>query len=80
MRVFLTGATGFIGYNLCLELLACGCEVRALARPQSARLLAGVPVEVVPGDLFDAAALDYGCRGAEWVFHLAADYRSWVAN
>lgn len=77
MRVFLTGATGFIGYNLAVELIARGHEVRALARPQSERVLAGLPVEVVSGHLLDTDALERGCRGAEWVFHLAADYRLW---
>jgi dihydroflavonol-4-reductase len=77
MRVFLTGATGFIGYNLCLELIETGHEVRALARPRSAKVLAGLPVEVVSGSLEDQAAIESGCRGAEWVFHLAADYRLW---
>jgi dihydroflavonol-4-reductase len=80
MRVFLTGATGFIGYNLLLELLSRGHQVRALARPQSAKLLAKLPVEVVSGHLLDAAALEKGCRGAEWVFHLAADYRLWTPD
>jgi dihydroflavonol-4-reductase len=80
LRVFLTGATGFIGYNLLLELLGRGHEVRALARPRSARILAKLPVEVVGGHLLDDAALATGCRGVDWVFHLAADYRLWAPD
>jgi dihydroflavonol-4-reductase len=80
VRVFVTGATGFIGYNLLLELVERGFEVRALARQRSAALLARLPVEVVAGDLLDQDALARGCRGAEWVFHLAADYRLWTPD
>jgi dihydroflavonol-4-reductase len=80
VRVFVTGATGFIGYNLCLELARRGHEVRALARPRSARLLAKLPVEVISGHLLDESALAKGCHGADWVFHLAADYRLWTPD
>ncbi|MFH0810859.1 MAG: hopanoid-associated sugar epimerase [Pseudomonadota bacterium] len=80
MRVFLTGATGFIGYNLLLLLLARGHKVRALARPESAGVLAGLPIEITDGHLLDGDALARGCQGAEWVFHLAADYRLWTPD
>jgi uncharacterized protein YbjT (DUF2867 family) len=53
--VFLTGATGFMGRNLALEILRPGHQVRALARPGSeARVPAGC--EGVTGDPLDAVS------------------------
>ena len=78
---FLTGATGFVGANLARLLLGKGFKVRALARKGSdRRALAGLPVEVHEGDLLDPASLASACRGARWVFHVAADYRIWVPD
>jgi len=49
MRVFVTGATGLIGRNLCRTLLAAGHEVSALSRSGAPRGLPG-GVRIVPGD------------------------------
>lgn len=79
--VFLTGGTGFVGANLIRLLLEKGFYVRALARPGGNRgNLAGLPVEIIEGDLLDEEALRRGCTGARYVFHVAADYRIWVTN
>ena len=59
-RIYLvTGAAGFLGSNICLQLLEQGVQVRALVLPgdQSARFIPG-NVEIVYGDLCDAASLD----------------------
>lgn len=78
---FLTGGTGFVGANLARLLVEMGVKVRALARPGSDRRgLQGLPVEIHDGDLLDPASLEAGCRGARWVFHVAADYRIWVPD
>ncbi len=42
--------------------------------------LEGLGLELVEGDLLDAASLEAGCRGARAVFHVAADYRIWVPD
>jgi dihydroflavonol-4-reductase len=79
MKVFITGATGFIGASLARVLLEEGHSVRALARPGSNRgNLAGLPVEVCEGDLLDRESLARGLAGCDWLFHAAADYRLWT--
>ena len=79
--VFLTGGTGFVGANLVRLLVSKGYRVRALARKGSNRAnLNGLPVEAVEGGLLDREALAAGCKGARFVFHLAADYRIWAPD
>ncbi len=85
MRVLVTGGTGFVGLNLVLELLRRGAEVRVLARPTSdlTALRAAVgdrAVEVVRGDLLDAASLRAALAGVEVLYHAAADYRLWAPD
>jgi nucleoside-diphosphate-sugar epimerase len=70
--VLVTGATGFIGGAVARRLLAEGASVRALARsPDRALGLARAGVDVVVGDVTDAAALRRAVAGCEWVFHFA---------
>ena len=79
--VFLTGGTGFVGANLARLLLDKGYSVKALARKGSNRKnLEGLAVEIVEGGLLDASALADGCKGARFVFHVAADYRIWAPD
>jgi dihydroflavonol-4-reductase len=66
--VFVTGATGLVGANLCQALRARGDTVRALVRGDAA--IAGA--ERVNGDVTDAAALRRGAAGADAVVHCAA--------
>ena len=77
-KTLVTGGTGFIGGAVVAELLAAGREVRVLARAPGA--LAGLPVEVVRGDLRDPASLAAAVKGCRRVFHVAADYRLWVPD
>lgn len=80
-RAFLTGGTGFVGANLARLLLAEGFAVRALARKGSDRRnLAGLPVEIVEGDLADVGVLERACRECRYAFHAAADYRLWAPD
>ncbi|MCI0408230.1 MAG: NAD-dependent epimerase/dehydratase family protein [Acidobacteria bacterium] len=80
MRVFVTGATGFVGWHLVEALLARGDEVRCLARPASAALLDPSKTEVTLGDLTNFDSLRRGLAGIEAVYHCAADYRLYVAD
>jgi dihydroflavonol-4-reductase len=77
-KTLVTGGTGFVGRAVVVELLAAGREVRVLARNTKHPGLAGLDVEVAPGDLRDAASLEQAVAGCESVFHVAADYRLWV--
>ena len=79
--ILVTGASGFIGSHLVGALAAEGQEVRALVRSEAGaeKVRAAVagpegasaPVEVVTGDVTDAASLRRAARGAELVYHLA---------
>lgn len=78
---FVTGGTGFVGANVVRTLLQKKLAVRALVRKESnLRNLVGLPVELVEGDLLDRQSLKAGCKGARFVFHVAADYRIWVPD
>jgi nucleoside-diphosphate-sugar epimerase len=72
MRVFITGATGFVGGALARALAAEGAEVHALVRPASSRAsLTGVPVQWHEGDITDPESLSRFFSRAEWVIHSA---------
>lgn len=76
--VFITGASGLLGYAISRALLLRGATVRALCRGASLPgELDALGVTRVPGDLDDRAALLRGMDGAEQVFHVAADVRMW---
>jgi dihydroflavonol-4-reductase len=79
MKSLVTGATGFVGSAVVRRLLREDHRVRVLARAGSDRRnLQGIDVEVVEGDLTDAASLARVCDGCDAVFHVAADYRLWA--
>jgi len=72
MRVFVTGASGWIGSATIDELLAAGHEVTGLARSDaSAAALQAKGVQVRRGDLDDLASIRAGAEAAEAVIHLA---------
>jgi len=73
MQVAVTGGCGHIGATLVRDLIARGDRVRVLAHPttHTPAALAGLDVEVVPGDVLDPDSLRAAFRGAELAFHLA---------
>lgn len=72
MRVFVTGASGWIGSATVDELLTAGHEVTGLARSDaSAAVLQAKGAHVRRGDLDDLASLRAGAQAAEAVIHLA---------
>ena len=71
MRVFVTGASGHIGFAVVAELLGAGHKVAGLARSEaSAEKLRKAGAEVVRGDLDDLAGLVAAAKAAEGVIHL----------
>jgi dihydroflavonol-4-reductase len=85
MKALVTGATGFVGAHLARALLDRGTAVRCLVRPAGAAarrvdLLAGLAVEMAPGDLREPAALRDAVAGCDVVYHCAADYRLYAPD
>jgi dihydroflavonol-4-reductase len=81
VRIFLTGATGFIGQRLALALRQADHEVVALVRrPQAAQQLTDIGVQLAPGDLTDRDSIRAGMPGATAVIHTAAWYKVGVRD
>ncbi len=80
MRIFVTGATGYIGGSVAVALRAGGHEIAGLVRSaQKADALRAAGFVPVPGDLDDAALLAREARAADAVVHTAdADHRASV--
>src|SRR3954467_4793757 len=75
MRVFLTGATGFIGGAVARALRDRGDDVRALVRdPARATDLESIGVDVVQGDITQREAVADALKGCDAAIHGAAVY------
>jgi dihydroflavonol-4-reductase len=81
LKVFVTGATGFVGSHVAQALADAGADLRLLVRESSRRdNIAHLQAEIAVGDLRDEAGLRSAIYGCEYVFHVAADYRLWTRD
>lgn len=81
MRIFVTGATGFVGSHVARALAAAGADLRLLTRKTSrTEHLQGLSAELVTGDLLAPENLRGAISGCEALVHVAADYRLWVPD
>jgi len=81
MKVFLTGATGFVGHHVARALAAEGAQLRLLVRKTSKLSnLEGIAGETYVGDLSAPESLRAGLEGCDAVMHVAADYRLWIPD
>ena len=81
MKIFVTGATGFVGSHVARLLAEQGADLRLLTRKSSrTELIDPIKHERVIGDLTDAESLARGMEGCEFCFHVAADYRLWTRD
>ncbi len=81
MKIFLTGATGFLGHHVAKALAAEGADLRLLTRKTSNLAnLEGIKGETVVGDLASPDSLRSALFGIDAVVHVAADYRLWIPD
>ena len=79
MKVFLTGATGFVGHHVARALAGEGADLRLLTRKSSNLAnIEGIRGDVVVGDLLTPETLKSAIAGCDAVVHVAADYRLWI--
>lgn len=76
-----TGGNGFVGCHVVRALLDRGDRVRVLARENAdLSAVAGLPVEIVRGDLRNFDSVARAVDGCNEVYHVAADYRLWLTD
>ena len=81
MKVFLTGATGFVGHHVAKALADQGADLRLLVRKSSnLSNLEGISGDTVVGDLSKPDSYAPALDGCDAVLHVAADYRLWIRD
>jgi dihydroflavonol-4-reductase len=81
MKIFLTGATGFVGHHVARALAAEGADLRLLVRKTSNLAnLEGIDGDTEVGDLSNPDSYASALQGCDAVVHVAADYRLWIPD
>lgn len=75
------GANGFLGSHVTRQLVADGCEVRAMVRPSAnTRAIDDLPLTRLHGDVFDTATLRAAMDGCDDVYYCVVDTRAWLRD
>jgi dihydroflavonol-4-reductase len=81
MRIFITGATGFIGSHVAQRLAQSKHQLRCLVRKESnLGALREVSATLVPGDVTDKNSLLKGMAGCDSVINIAGVYDFWMPD
>lgn len=81
MRVFITGATGFVGSHVAHQYAARGAQLRLLTRKTSPlESVEGLNADLILGDLRRPEEFQSALQGCDALVHVAADYRLWVRD
>jgi len=82
MKIFITGATGFIGTHVAELLAKTRSDMYCLVRKRTPAVehLSALGATLVPGDVTDKASVVRGMKGCDWVIHLAGLYSFWEAK
>jgi dihydroflavonol-4-reductase len=81
MKVFITGATGFVGHHVAKALADEGADLRILVRKSSnLSNLEGIAGDTVVGDLSKPDSYAPALEKCDAVMHVAADYRLWIRD
>jgi dihydroflavonol-4-reductase len=81
MRVFVTGATGFIGSHAAERLARAGHQLNCLVRRTSdTGRLKKLGAVLISGDVTDRGSLLEGMSGCDWVVSIAAAYSFWLPS
>lgn len=81
MKIFVTGATGFIGSQLCKKLAGLGHQVHALYRSESkVSVLQHSNIQLFRGDILDYDSLINAMNGCQQIYHMAAFTDVWIKD
>ncbi len=81
MKIFVTGATGYIGNHLAKRLAAEGHIIHALCRKTSSKTVLDHPgILQFEGDITDPVSIEKAMEGCQQVYHLAAFARVWAKD
>jgi dihydroflavonol-4-reductase len=80
MKLFITGATGFVGAHVARLAEQQGATLRLLSRSTSNRSNLPANADVITGDLRNPATFASALQGCDALIHVAADYRLWVPD
>ncbi|MCB8995251.1 MAG: NAD-dependent epimerase/dehydratase family protein [Bacteroidales bacterium] len=78
MKIFISGATGFIGSRLALRLADQGNTIHALYRSENKTSVLNHPnIRLFKGDILDKNSIENAIRGCDQVYHTAAFAKIW---